>query len=185
MRTLWPKGANMRSREVVLAVLVKGHRTDPVQVWAYQTLTMLRTMLRGKRNVELWQQAWKAMQKRRIRLGTEGLAANATRVLRRLGWSWESSVEVKTREGEKIHVTQCPEGYWNHKIREAVREWRLRQAKAGGYFCEDRLQVWTDRSCLDPRWEAIARAGAGIFFSKDSELNAHFSIKARTQGKRQ
>ena len=129
MRTSWPTGANMRSREVVLAILVKGHRTDPVQVWACQTLTMLRTMLRANATwVPLWQQAWKAMQKRRIRPGTEGLAANATRVLRRLGWSWESAVEVKTREGEKFHVTQCPEGYWNHKIREAAREWRLRQA---------------------------------------------------------
>ena len=32
--------------------------------------------------------------------------------------------------------------------------------KLGGYLCEGRLQVWTDGSCLDPRWEAIARAGA-------------------------
>ena len=30
----------------------------------------------------------------------------------------------------------------------------------GGYLCEGRLQVWTDGSCLDRRWEAIARAGA-------------------------
>ena len=43
----------------------------------------------------------KPCKKRRIRPGTEGLAANATRVLRRLRWSWESAVEVKTREGEK------------------------------------------------------------------------------------
>ena len=50
----------------------------------------------------------------------------------------------------------------------------------GGYFCDDRLQVWTDGSCLYPRWEAIARAGAGVFFSKNSELNAHFPIKAWT-----
>ena len=39
MRTLWPAGANVRSKEVVLAVLVKGHSTDLVQVWVYQTLT--------------------------------------------------------------------------------------------------------------------------------------------------
>ena len=102
MRTLWPTGANMRSREIVLAVLVKGHRTDPMQVWAYQTLTILRTMLRSNTTwTPLWQQAWEAMGKRRIRPGTEGLAANATRVLRRLGWSWESALEVKTREGEE------------------------------------------------------------------------------------
>ena len=50
----------------------------------------------------------------------------------------------------------------------------------GGYLCEGRLRVWTDGSCLDPRWEAIARAGAGVFFSKDSKLNTHFPIKART-----
>ena len=31
----------------------------------------------------------------------------------------------------------------------------------GGYLCDGRLQVWTDASCLDPRWEAITRAGAG------------------------
>ena len=54
----------------------------------------------------------------------------------------------------------------------------------GGYSCEDKLQVWTDGSCLDPRWEAIARAGAGVSFSKDSELNVHFSIK-EGQDKRQ
>ena len=34
MRILWPTGANMRSKEIVLAALVKGHRTDPLQVWA-------------------------------------------------------------------------------------------------------------------------------------------------------
>ena len=39
MRTLWPTRANMRSKEIVLAVLVKGHRTDPVQVWVCQTMT--------------------------------------------------------------------------------------------------------------------------------------------------
>ena len=37
----------MRSKEVILAVLVKGHRTDLVQVWAFQTLATLRTMLRS------------------------------------------------------------------------------------------------------------------------------------------
>ena len=50
----------------------------------------------------------------------------------------------------------------------------------GGYLCDGRLQVWTDGSCLDPRWEAIVRAGAGVYFSKNSKLNMHFSIKART-----
>ena len=33
MRTLWPTGANMRSKESLLAVLVEQDRIDPVQVW--------------------------------------------------------------------------------------------------------------------------------------------------------
>ena len=48
MRTLWPVGATMRSKETVLAVLVKGHRTDPVQVRVYQTLTTLKMMLKQR-----------------------------------------------------------------------------------------------------------------------------------------
>ena len=47
MRTLWPTGANMKSKEIVLGVLVKGHRIDPVQVWAYQTLATLKTILKS------------------------------------------------------------------------------------------------------------------------------------------
>ena len=49
----------------------------------------------------------------------------------------------------------------------------------GGYLCEGRLQVWTDGSGLDPQWEAITRAGAGVYFSKDGNFHMHFSIKAR------
>ena len=102
MRTLWPTGANMRSKEIVLAVLVKGHRTDPVQVWVYQTLTTLKTMFRSSWTwIPLWRQAWEAMQKRIVKPGTEGLAAKVDRVLRRLRWLWENALEVRREEGEK------------------------------------------------------------------------------------
>ena len=111
----------MRSKEIVLAFLVKGHRTDPVQVWVYQTLTTLKTMLRSNGTwITLWRQALEAMQKRRVRPGTEGLAANIDRVLRRIGWSWENALEGEKR---KLHIT-----HWRHRIRQAAREWRLRQA---------------------------------------------------------
>ena len=123
MRALWPTGANMRSKEVVLAVLVKGHRTDPLQVWAYQTLTTLKTMLSSNETwIPLWRQAWEAMQKRRVRPGKEGLAANIDRVLRRIGWSWENALQVRTEEGEILHITQYPEGYWKHRVHQAARE---------------------------------------------------------------
>ena len=222
------------------------------------TLTTLKTMLRSNGTwIPVWRQAWEAMQKRIVRPGAEGLAANVDRVLRRIGWTWENALEVKTEEGERMHITQCPEGYWKQwrlrqaanrktaqdlekidiqasqlknvetmhpayrdmmlaqkdaqlldwernnrtyeiaavaaaeKLRSRVEDARDRDdgskmsaAKAaeelGGYLCEGRSQVWTDGSCLDPRWEAIAKAGAGGYFSKDSKSNVHFSIKART-----
>ena len=72
MRTLWPTGANMRSKEVVLTMPVKGHRTHPIQVWIHQTPTILRTMLSENSTwIPLWQQAWEAMRRRRVGPGTE------------------------------------------------------------------------------------------------------------------
>ena len=66
MRTLWPAGANMGSKETVRAVLVKGHRTDLVQVWAYQTLKTLKTILRSNETrVPLWRQAWESHAKKK------------------------------------------------------------------------------------------------------------------------
>ena len=58
MRTLWPTGANMRSKEIVLAVLVKGHRTDLVQVWVYQALTALKNDAQEQHGtwIPLWRQ---------------------------------------------------------------------------------------------------------------------------------
>ena len=53
----------MRSKVSALAVLVKGHRIDQVQVWANQTLATLKTMLKSNESrVPLWRQAWEAMQ---------------------------------------------------------------------------------------------------------------------------
>ena len=64
----------MRSKEIVLAVLVKGRRTDPAQVWVYQTLTTLKTVLRSNGTwIPLWRQAWRAMQKRRVKPGNRGI----------------------------------------------------------------------------------------------------------------
>ena len=122
-----PAGANMRSKEIVLAVLVKGHRTDPVQVWVYQTLTTLKMMLRSNGTwIPLWKQAWEAMQKRRVIPGTEGLAANVDRVLRR-----NLVVMGERARGEdrrRRDITHHPVSFWRHRIRQAAREWRLRQA---------------------------------------------------------
>ena len=39
------------------------------------------------------------MQKRRVRPGTEGLAVNVDRALRRIGWPWENALKVKAEGG--------------------------------------------------------------------------------------
>ena len=88
----------------------------------YQTLTKLKTMLRSNMTwIPPWRQAREAMQKRRVRPGTKGLAANIDRVLRRIGLGGHG----RTEEGERLHITQRPAGHWK---RQAAREWKLRQA---------------------------------------------------------
>ena len=37
-------------------------------------------------------------------------------------------------------------------------------------LCDRRLQIWTDGSCLDPRWEATLKAEQESFFSNHSTL---------------
>ena len=54
----------------------------------------------------------------------------------------------------------------------------------GGYFCDGRLLIGTDGSCLDPRWEAISKAGEGVFFAKNSTLNAAMKGRAPTKRER-
>ena len=117
-------------KELVLAVLVKGHKDRPgAGLGVPDPGQRSKTMLRSHGTwIPLWRQAWEAMQKRRVKRGTEGLAANVDRVLSRIGWSWENALEVRTEEGERVHITQCPEGCWKHRIRQAARERRLRQA---------------------------------------------------------
>ena len=114
----------MRSKEIVLAGLVKGHRTDPVRGprWLYQHRIPLKMLLRSN-GIPLWIQAWEAILKRRVKPGTEGLAACVDRRPRRAGWSWENALEVRTEEGENLHINECPAGYCKQGIRQAAREW--------------------------------------------------------------
>ena len=89
IRTLWPTGTNMRSKEIALAVLVKGHRTDPVQVWAYGTLTTLKVMLSSNETwILLWRQAWKPCRKEESGRGQRDWRPMSTELSRRLGGHW-------------------------------------------------------------------------------------------------
>ena len=96
----------------------------------YQILTTLKTMLRSNGTwIPLWRQGVeKPCRREESDQDTAGLVANVDRVLRRIGWSWETALEVKTEEEERLHITQCPEGHRKHRTGQAAREWRLRQA---------------------------------------------------------
>ena len=110
MRTLWPAGAKMRSKEIVLAVLVKGHKDRPGTGLGVPDPNNTEVDAQEQRDMD-------PVQKRRVKPGTEGMAANVDRVLRKIGWSRENALEVKTEEGERLHITQCLEGFWKHRIR--------------------------------------------------------------------
>ena len=110
-------GMRMAERTICGVTSQKDHRTGPTQVWMHRTLPMPRTMLsENSTRTLLWQRAGEATRRRSFGLGTEGLAANVTRVLKRLGWTW-----TWDKKWRKIHITQSPEGHWKHKIRSCTR----------------------------------------------------------------
>ena len=85
----------MVSKEVVLSMPVRSHKTDPVQVWIYQTMTALRTKRVGSRS--------------------EDVAADVTTVLKHLGWDWKSALETRTKDEEKLRIIPSSAGYWRYR----------------------------------------------------------------------
>ena len=59
--------------------------------------------------------AWEVMRKGTVGSGTARLAANVTRILMHfVGNVKESTLEMGTKDGEKLHIIQSSAGDWRH-----------------------------------------------------------------------
>ena len=120
MRAVWGTKRKMRSKEIVLSLLVPGHLVDPTQALAYQCLCMLRrfTSKRPERTHAL-RNCWHCyVVEGGSAPGPIGLIHKAVLAI---GWSW-NNFECFERPGRRpLPVTEGPDGWWHHELREGLR----------------------------------------------------------------
>ena len=126
-RAVFPR-RQLRSVEVVLALLRKGHLIDPWQVWVVVTLVIFRRMYLRCEDVRqliavLWNHPRVATRSRRA-----GIAVNIYRVLTFISWEWIGPSHFRDQDGFEFGFERGDAGWWAHRVRDAARQARLRQA---------------------------------------------------------
>ena len=113
------KGSKL-SNTIGLSLLCKGHCVNPDTYITYNRLSMFVRMLNKfrERIIDTWRKAKESTRTR----GPIGLVMES---LRRMGWSWESPLEIKTPT-KTFNMNELELGAWQHEIRESCRliEWK-------------------------------------------------------------
>ena len=182
-------------------MLVKGHRTDPIQVWMCQTLTMPRTMLsKNPTWIPLWRRASEAMRRRRVGPGTEGLGSHCDHGAPALGMDLGECGRDGEEGWRKKHVTPEPRRLLEtqdsgsctrmgaptgnqQKSNERLGEGRhpdVHQTVEGRTLTD--VQIGQPRAILTRATQTRARMWSrGRFVSGLSEQSAHIREKAPEQ----
>eukprot|EP00660_Eupelagonema_oceanica_P019435 gene19435-biopygen13324 len=131
MATLFPKHKR-RCPEIVLTLMVQGHRLDPEQIVPYECLRLLwrmvdrRPELRG-RIERVWRE-----RDRAGRADAPGPIGRVWRVAAQLGWEWMSPWAFRDLRSGKVHsYARMSLGAWEHEVREAARlaAWRAAETR--------------------------------------------------------
>eukprot|EP00660_Eupelagonema_oceanica_P019407 gene19407-biopygen14683 len=131
MATLFPKHQR-RCTEIVLTLMVQGHRVDAVQIVQYECLRLLWRMV--DRRPEL-RGAIERVWRERARAGdatAPGPIGRVAGVAAQLGWEWVSPWAFRDQRSGRVHgYTRMSLGAWEHEIREASRlaAWRAAEAR--------------------------------------------------------
>eukprot|EP00660_Eupelagonema_oceanica_P019177 gene19177-biopygen34929 len=126
MATLFPKHKR-RCPEIVLTLMVQGHRLDPEQIVPYECLRLLWRMV--DRRPELRgpiERVWRERD-RAGRADAPGPIGRVWRVAAQLGWEWMSPWAFRDLRSGKVHsYARMSLGAWEHEVREAARlaAWR-------------------------------------------------------------
>eukprot|EP00660_Eupelagonema_oceanica_P019190 gene19190-biopygen18435 len=130
MGALFPKHAR-RCAEVVLTLMVQGHRVDPEQIVPHECLRLLWRMV--DRRPEL-RGAIERVWRERARDGVAdapGPLRRIARVAAQIGWEWVSPWAFRDRRTGRVHgYARMPLGAFLHEVREATRRavWRAAEA---------------------------------------------------------
>ena len=125
MSAVWGTRRKLRCRELVFTLLVPGHLVDPVQFAAYNSLWMLRCMLRKRPELrEVFLQVWQHRDANSQRV--PGPGSIVASIVRRLGWYWHDPDFFERPGKRRLPLTQGDDNWWKHEVREGLRiaEWR-------------------------------------------------------------
>ena len=131
MKAVWGLTRKLRAKELVLTLLMPGHRVDPKQAAAYQCLKMLREMVCRRPELHallrsVWQECVSSNRQRAC--GPIGLIFEVVGVL---GWTWSEFQQFERQDRAPLPLTGGSDGWWLHEVRDGLRlaQWRTVAAR--------------------------------------------------------
>ena len=127
MRALWGTTRKLRSKDLVLSLLVPGHLVDPRQASVYQCLRTFRRFMRKRPDLHhvvacLWHTHGQG------RACAPGPVSQVFKAVAALGWHW-ASVDSFSRPGRRDLLVQGgPDAWWDHELRDGLRLARWAEA---------------------------------------------------------
>ena len=131
MGAIWGPSRPYRTKEIVFAVLLPGHRVAPSVVIPYRRMCWLAHLVRNPGTARTVAQAiWEGMQSPK----PTGPLGRALQEFRWLGWCnmrgwWQWSLPYSATV---VHLVHAPKEYVEHLFREALRESQLWRWRNGG-----------------------------------------------------
>ena len=120
MAAVWGSTRKLRCKEVVMTLLVQGHRVDPLMAASYQCLVTLRRQLRKKPDLmPAVQRTWRLYE-----AGTAhapGPVGFLQKVLTELDWNWNAPDSFSRPGQPPLPITGGTEGWWQHQVRDGLR----------------------------------------------------------------
>ena len=125
--------------EIVFTLLCPGHRLNAKSACIYRRLVTLKQILDKRPDLRTaFLTAWRPPGCAQTQVvGPVGLASEA---FSQIGWRWDGPFDVKTRGGEQLSILDVDLGYWQHAVRQSLREssWRAaagRRSNLQGIEC--------------------------------------------------
>ena len=125
LSAVWGSTRKLKAPELVLTLLVKGHRVDPVQYAAVRGMNILRRMLTECADILAdFHNVWWAYENGAGRV--PGPIGVLKRSMQNMNWTWVTPDLIRRPEQSNLSITRGPSGWWHHQIREGLRcaEWR-------------------------------------------------------------
>eukprot|EP00660_Eupelagonema_oceanica_P019687 gene19687-biopygen9550 len=146
LQSVWRQHHRKRCPEVVMTLIARGHRLDPVQALPYRRVLALRRLLMLRPELlPLVRRAWEYERvQKHGRDPVPGPVGCVRASLARLGWTWPRPEVLRTATGMELDLGEVHEGRLEHEIREAARKVEWERAAARRPFDMDGLQRGVD-----------------------------------------